>query len=124
MAASEMENGRTQRLDLGLQVLDQQLVDWAGRRSGRVDDIEFEGGPGGEAYVSGLLAGRDALRSRLPQPLRFLARAFGDQPLVRVPWSDVREVSAVIKLKRRAVELGLGRGDDRAHELVGRLPRS
>ena len=39
------------QLDLVLRVLDQQIVDWAGRRCGNVDDIAIEGDAGGTATV-------------------------------------------------------------------------
>ena len=114
-------------LDVALRVLDQQVVDWAGRRCGRVDDVEFEGGPGEQPRLTALLVGMDHLLPRLPAPLRpllRLARGWGDAPSVRVAWTEVEGVTHVVKLKRRAEELGLGRGDDRARRLVSRLPRS
>jgi sporulation protein YlmC with PRC-barrel domain len=114
-------------LDVALRVLDQQVVDSAGRRCGRVDDVEFEGGPGEQARLAALLIGIDHLLPRLPAPLRLIARAtrgWGDERSVRVPWEDVRAVTHVVKLERRAEEYGLGRGDDRARRLIGRLPRA
>ena len=41
---------------------------------------------------------------------------------VHVPWSEVDEIGAVVKLKRTAQELRLGRGDDKAARFVKRLP--
>jgi hypothetical protein len=43
---------------------------------------------------------------------------------VRIPWSDVAEVSAHVKLKKRAEELGLGRGDDRLRPYIAKIPGS
>ena len=114
-------------LDVALRVLDQQVVDAAGRRCGRVDDVEFEGGPGEPTRIAALLVGVDHLLPRLPVPLRIPARltqGWGDERSVRVPWDEVRAVTHVVRLERRAEEYGLGRGGDRARRLVGRLPRA
>jgi sporulation protein YlmC with PRC-barrel domain len=114
-------------LDVALRVLDQQVVDAAGRRCGRVEDVEFEGGAGGPARLAALLIGDDHLLPRLPAALRLAARLSGgrgDERDVRVPWDEVRAVTHVVKLERRAEEYGLGRGDDRARRLVDRIPRA
>jgi sporulation protein YlmC with PRC-barrel domain len=114
-------------LDVALRVLDQQVMDRAGRRCGRVDDVEFEGGPGEDTRLAALLIGHEALLPRLPRLLRAVVRVtrgWGDRGVVRVPWKDVDAVTHVVKLRRRAEELGLGRGDERAARVVRRLPRS
>ena len=41
---------------------------------------------------------------------------------MRVPWSDVKKVDAAVELKRRATDLGLGRGDDRLRPYVDKIP--
>jgi len=115
---------RTQ-LDLVLRVLDQQIVDWAGRRCGNVDDVAIDGEPGGSATVKGLLVGRDATRRRRPRLLAFVAGpTFGDAPEVEVSWSEIEDITQVVKLKKDATELGLGAGDDRAAKWIGRIPGS
>ena len=131
MAASSPNTGagagREGVLDVALRVLDQQIVDWEGRRCGRVDDVEFEGTPGAPARLAFLLVGPDHLAARMPRALRTLARLtrlIGDSPDVKVPWAEVDEVTHVVKLKRTAVEMGLGGGDIRARRWVGRLPGS
>jgi hypothetical protein len=112
-------------LDLALRVLDQQLVDWEGRRCGRVDDVVLRVRPDGSLEVAALLTGRRAMRRRLPKPLRFLAGlggAFGDAPLVTVPWDEVEDITHVVKLKRTAGALGLAKGEEKAARLVRRVP--
>src|SRR5918911_4500103 len=94
-----------QELDLAVRVLDQQIVDWAGRRCGNVDDVAIEGKPGERATVKGLLVGRDATRPRRPWLLRLLAGpTFGDTAQVEVPWSAIEEITQVVKLKEGAAE--------------------
>jgi sporulation protein YlmC with PRC-barrel domain len=107
-------------LDLGLSVLDRQLVDGQGHRCGRVDDIELSGEPGAPLVVSNLLAGQAAAKRRLPRPLRRLVASRGDP--VAVPWADVYQVSHVVKLKRADVELGLGGAERRAAGWLSWLP--
>lgn len=112
-------------MDLAVRVLDQQIVDWAGRRCGNVDDVAIEGKPGESATVKGLLVGRDATRARRPRLLGALSGpTFGDAAEVEVPWSSIEGITQVIKLKHEAGELGLGAGDDRVHGWLVRIPGS
>jgi sporulation protein YlmC with PRC-barrel domain len=113
------------QLDLVLRVLDQQIVDWAGRRCGNVDDIAIDGKPGESATVKGLLVGRDATRRRRPRLLGlFAGPTFGDVPEVEVPWAEIEDITQVVKLKKFATELGLGAGDDRVAKWLARIPGS
>jgi sporulation protein YlmC with PRC-barrel domain len=106
-------------VDLGLGVLDHQLVDKDGRNCGNVDDLEIGGIADGEPEVTEILVGGSAWRGRGLFG-RIAAALSGNA--VHVPWSEVAEVSSVVKLKRTAPELRLGRGDDRAARIVRRLP--
>jgi hypothetical protein len=109
-------------IDLGLGVLDHQLLDSERRRCGKADDLELEGISTAEPRVVAILVGPPAWRGRRPLG-RLAARAAGGR-LVRVPWADVAEVRAGIQLRRTARELRLGRGDDRARPWVEKLPGS
>jgi sporulation protein YlmC with PRC-barrel domain len=109
-------------LDLAFGLLDHQLLDAEGRRCGKVDDLEIEGGPGETPVVTAILVGPGAWTGR--GRLGRLAARLGGGSIVRVPWEAVGEISAGIALKQRAEELGLGRGDDRAAPLVKRFPGS
>ena len=116
-----MDSGR---LDLVYHVLDLQLVDVDGRRCGKVDDIELAGEP---LRAVALLVGSGVYPRRLPgrKLARLARRLLGPETLgdnvVRVPWEEIDAIEATIKLKRPAVELGLGRGDDDLAPVVGRL---
>ena len=106
-----------ERFDLVYRLLDDQIVDVDGRRCGRVDDIELVMVGDEPPHIAGLLTGRGAYSSRLPRRLRGLARQlFGHDvrgaTVHRVPWSDVEDVGATVRLLRRAEDLELA-GDDR-----------
>lgn len=109
-------------IDLGLGLLDHQLLDSEGRRCGKVDDLELEGVREGAPRVAAILTGPPAWRGR--GRLGRLAAAIARGRLVRVPWEEVDEVEAAVRLRRPAAELRLGRGDDRARPLVERIPGS
>jgi sporulation protein YlmC with PRC-barrel domain len=108
-------------LDLGLGVLDHQLVDSAGRNCGKVDDLEIAGVASAEPEVTEIFVGGNAWKGRGLFG-RIAAALSGDA--VHVPWSEVGEIGAVVELKRTARELRLGRGDDTAARFVKRLPGS
>jgi hypothetical protein len=117
------------RMDLVYRVLDDQLVDVDGRRCGRVDDLEFEGDLGEPPRLSAILSGSGVWHRRLPRPLRGSgARVFGSgvlgRDVIRVPWTQVEDITSVIRLRRKARELGLAQGDDRDATLVAKFPRS
>jgi sporulation protein YlmC with PRC-barrel domain len=115
---------REDEFDVAYRLLDDELVDSDDRRCGRVDDIEFEGGPGESPLMSAILTGPGVWHGRLPRRLSGLAkRVFGNDS-IRVPWSAVEDISAVVNLKQPGRELGLGKGDDRMGEVVGKLPHS
>ena len=105
--------------DLGLGVLDHQLVDSEGRNCGNVDDLEIAGVSTGEPEVTEILVGGNAWSGRGFFG-RIAATLSGDA--VHVPWSEVDEIGAVVTLKHTARELRLGRGDDKAARFVKRLP--
>jgi sporulation protein YlmC with PRC-barrel domain len=92
----------SEQIDIGLRVLDHQVLDCDGRRCGKVDDLAVEGGPGEQAEVAALFVGR-----RRP---------------VRIPWSEVADVNSGVQLRGRAEEYGLGRGDDFLRPWIERVP--
>jgi sporulation protein YlmC with PRC-barrel domain len=89
-------------IDLGLGLVDHQLVDSDGRRCGKVDDLELTGIRKGRPQVTGILVGR--------------------RRTVHVPWEEVAKVDSGVHLKRTAAEVRLGRGDVRARKLVAWIP--
>jgi hypothetical protein len=108
-------------VDIGLAVLDHQLLDREERRCGKVDDLEIEGGPGESPRVVAILTGPDIWRSR-SRWLGAVADWIGGGGRVRIPWEEVAEVEAHVRLKKTAAEYGLGRGDDRVRPWIARLP--
>lgn len=114
-------------IDLAYRILDDDLIDAAGRRCGKVDDLELTGEPGEPAHLSAILCGRAVLADRLPRRIRRLARRILGEPvlgrtLLRVPWQEVDDISAVVKLRKDAPELGLARGEREVESFVGKLP--
>jgi sporulation protein YlmC with PRC-barrel domain len=112
----------TENIDLALGLLDHQLVDSEGRRCGNVDDLELEGVREGEPRVTAILVGPPVWRGR--GRLGRLAAFVSPGSTVRVPWEEVDEIEAAVRLKKTARELRLGRGDDRARKWVERIPGS
>jgi sporulation protein YlmC with PRC-barrel domain len=108
-------------LDLGLGILDHQLLDSEGRRCGNVDDLAIEGGPGETPRVVAILVGPGHWGHRAGWIGR-LAGWIGGGKRVRIPWEDVAEVSSHVKLRKRATELGLGSGDDRMRPWLEKIP--
>jgi hypothetical protein len=108
-------------IDLGLHVLDHQLLDSEERRCGNVDDLALEGGPGEKLEVVAIMSGPGVWRARAGLVGR-LAAWIGGGGSVRVPWENVAGVAAHVKLRQRADELGLGRGDDRLRPFIAKIP--
>ena len=76
--------------DIGLHVLDHQLLDKNGRRCGNVDDLAIEGGPGETPEVVAILVGPGYWGPRAGWIGR-LAGWIGGGGKVRVDWSEVDE---------------------------------
>ena len=108
-------------IDIGLQVLDRQLLDKDGRRCGNVDDLAIEGGAGDVPEVVAILVGPGYWPQRAGVVGR-IAGWIGGGRRVRVPWGDVKKVGAGVELSRGATDLGLGRGDDRLRPFVDKIP--
>jgi hypothetical protein len=107
-------------IDLGLGILDHQLVDCDGRRCGKVDDLELEGIGAGGLHVSEILVGPRALRER--GRIGRLVAAIARSRTAHVRWEEVAGIEAGVRLRRPARELRLGRGDDRMRAWVERIP--
>jgi sporulation protein YlmC with PRC-barrel domain len=105
-------------IDLGLNILDHQLLDRDGRRCGKVDDLAIE-----DDEVVAILAGPDVWRARAGRIGR-VAAWLGRGGRTRIPWIEVKNVGSAVELKRTAQELGLGRADDRVRPFVDRIPGS
>ena len=108
-------------IEIGLRVLDRQLLDKDGRRCGNVDDLAIEGGVGDVPEVTHLLVGPGYWPQRAGWVGR-LAGWIGGGRRVRVDWSDVEKLDCGVGLAKSATELGLGRGDDRLRPYIEKIP--
>lgn len=107
--------------DIGLHLMDRQLLDRNGRRCGNVDDLAIEGGPGDTPEIVALLVGPGEWGQRAGWIGR-LAGWIGGRGKARIPWSEVDGVDAAVHLKRDAAALGLGSVDDRLRPYLERIP--
>ena len=107
--------------DIGLHLMDHQLLDPSGRRCGNVDDLAIEGGPGEKPEVVALLVGPGYWGARAGWIGR-LAGWVGGSGKARVDWGEVEDVDSAVHLKSDATSLGLGRGDDRLRPYLERIP--
>jgi hypothetical protein len=107
------------------ELLDMELLDSNERRCGRVDGIEYAGGPDQPGEPLAILCGPGAWKDRLPPRLARLSEKLFGKRVVRVPWSHVVEVKHTIRLDAPSNELGLAGGDrGLAERIVQRLPGS
>ena len=107
-----------EQFDLAYRLLDLDLVDSEGRRCGKVDDLELDGGPGDPLYVGAILAGPGAMPPRFVRRLRGLAaRVFGSGK-TRISWGTVEDFDSAVRLTRTAAQLGLAQGDRDLGRLV------
>jgi hypothetical protein len=111
----------TETINLGLLLVDHQLLDSEERRCGNVDNLALEGGPEEKLEVVAILSGPGVWRARAGLIGR-LASWIGGGRIVRIPWEEVDAVRAHVKLRKRAQEYRLGRGDDRLRPFVEKIP--
>ena len=89
-------------MDLIADVLDQQLIDREGKRSGKIDGIAIELREGAPPRVAYLDMGTDVLARRLSPRfegwLHALRRMFGRTAVApyQVPWSKVKKVHLTV----------------------------
>ena len=106
------------RLHLVADVRDLQIVDSEEENCGIVDDLEFEGAPGGELKLAAILVGPGTYHGRLPRWLAWLATKIAGKQIVRLPWSEVETIVSRVRLKRSARDLGLGAAERRAAAIL------
>lgn len=111
------------QVDLGLRLLDDQLLDSEEHRCGRVDDIQLRGRPGERTEVSGLLVGAGAWRGRLRNPFAYVVDGLGPEFMRHIPWDEVVRVGTSVGLAHSAKELGLETNDGRNIQWAGAPPR-
>jgi sporulation protein YlmC with PRC-barrel domain len=113
--------------DLGLHLLDRQVLDTQQRAVGKVDDVELtvpeDGSP---PYVSGPAAHGPRLGGLLGRWLVAAAEALGRsdaERLGRIGMELVTDIGTTITVSRSRRELGVHENEDRVREyLVERIP--
>ncbi|MCU7726276.1 hypothetical protein ODJ79_21315 [Actinoplanes sp. KI2] len=115
---------------IGFDLLDRQIVDRDGEPVGKVDDVELDYDERGDAYVTGLLLGQQALGERigggLGRWISAVARRMSEppgQPPIRIGYDLVAKVDSAVHLSvaRELLPEPPLEGWLRAH-LIGRIP--
>jgi sporulation protein YlmC with PRC-barrel domain len=111
------------QVNLGLRLLDDQLLDSDEHRCGRVDDVQLRGAPGSRTEVSALLVGPGSWPGRLRKPAADLVEGVAPGYMHFIPWSEVTRIGTSVRLLHTARELGLETTDGRNAQWVGSPPR-
>lgn len=101
-------------VQLVAQLRDLQIIDREGANCGIVDDVELTGKTGEKLRIKALLVGPGAYAGRLPRWAMALVRLVAGKGCVHVPWEEVGSITSVVKLRCRASEARLARGEGRA----------
>lgn len=117
---SRDEMSEREYVRLGLRLLDEQIVDATGSRVGRVEDLEFDAGPGQPARLISMLCGATAWKRRLPPKLSEL---FPDDPrgLRRVPLEEITNIENEVEVEDPVDELKRSADTDAAPMAVSQL---
>jgi sporulation protein YlmC with PRC-barrel domain len=98
-------------LDLGLHLLDRQVVDSEGRLVCNVDDVELELDESGHPCVTAILVGPRALGPRIGGRLGHwfvaIAARLADSEPPRIDFGQVTEIGNAIKVSRSVQELNV-----------------
>jgi sporulation protein YlmC with PRC-barrel domain len=112
------------QFDVVYRLLDDDLIDSEGMRCGRVDDIEIDGEPGGNARIAAILTGSGVWPARLPRALRGAgSRIFGGR-VRRIPWEEVQDIGETVKLKQPGSKFGIGEADVWPRRVLKKVPGS
>ena len=120
----------TNELELGLDLLDRQLLDSRGAPCGKVDDLELYVFADGPPRLVAILVGPGALGPRISGFVgRWIVNVWRrlhpdrDPEPVRIPWEWVEKVDYAIHLKVDATTAGLVRSEEWARiRLIDRIP--
>jgi hypothetical protein len=120
MKSTEQER-RPPFLDLVRGVMDHQMLDSDLIECGKVDDVELEM-VSGELRAVALYSGPGSASVHLPRWAGALMRKLFGRRSTRVSWREVAIIDSRIKLRSRAVTLGLGEADRVASRWIARFP--
>jgi sporulation protein YlmC with PRC-barrel domain len=113
-----------QQVNLGLRLLDDQLLDSDDHRCGRVDDVQLRGMPGSRrSEITALLVGSGAWTERLRRPFGQAVAGLAPGYMHVVPWGEVTRIGTAVRLSKPAKELGLESSDGRNVQWIGAPPR-
>jgi hypothetical protein len=120
-------------MQLGKHVVDKELLDRAGLRAGKVDDLLFvlpgDGEEVASPRVSAILTGPMALSQNLTRPARWLIRTIyrwlglRDPEPAAIAWERVTTIDVVVHLDVDREAAGWSAlGDAVNRRIIGRLP--
>jgi hypothetical protein len=113
-----------QRVNLGLDILDDQLTDSEDDRFGRVDDLELTARPGEPCEVASLLVGPGAWRWRVQPRLAGVTAALTPKTVRRIPWELVATLgTGEIRVKKPMLLLGVNTDVSLGAAWVGEIER-
>jgi sporulation protein YlmC with PRC-barrel domain len=114
-------------LDLGLHLMDHQVIDTNGRMVCKVDDLELTPDERGNLVVTGILVGPRALGPRLGGRLgRWLAGTgtrLSEKDPPRIDFGQVTEIGSAVRIARTVGEIDVSQLEDWLSEhVIGRIP--
>jgi sporulation protein YlmC with PRC-barrel domain len=108
------------RIDAGLNLLDRQLVDKAGKLAGKVDDLEFDWTNGANGpYVAMILSGPGALGHRIGGRLGRVMQGIHKRMTGRSDARPARISFGVVSKVDNHLDLSVAKGDLDISELKG-----
>ena len=114
-------------MDIGREILDQQLVDRTGVNMGKVDSVMLELREGRPPRIAAVLTGGHLLarrlHPRLESVMRRLTSGWGppNHDPVRIPWAQVRKIGVDVKVDVEANRVMPWEHWIRDH-IIGRIP--
>jgi sporulation protein YlmC with PRC-barrel domain len=112
-------------VEIGREVLDQQVIDVRGRQMGKVDGIVLELRPGKPARVASLVVGGTTLLWRIHSGLaRWVEHRLGGQGhMAIIPWERVLKIGVDVKVDVEAEQSPALHWERWVRErIVGRIP--
>lgn len=117
-----------ERVDLGTELLDRQILGPDGIAIAKVDDIELRAREDGRLEVTALIVGAAALHRRLPRWGRWLLRvgtaaAGGPSEERRVPLGAITDADSDVVVTKAGAESAASPAEDRLRRrIIGRIP--
>ncbi len=100
-----------------------QIEDAEGKRCGKIDDLEFEGGIGKQLLVKALITGPGAMVKRSGGLMAFFIKKIAGEGQTSIDIKETEGISTSVKLKKKAEALGLGKLEERFSKKIERIPQ-